>query len=96
METAEVNMKSFMEHYEACYKNLIDECNSVNHPTHYNQGKYECWDVMQDVFGVEALKHFCKLNSFKYLYRESNKNGSEDIKKAIVYLNKYLELEDCD
>ena len=89
-------MKSFMEHYEACYKGLVDESDSVKHPTHYNQGKYECWDVMQDVFGVEALKHFCKLNAFKYLYRESKKNGSEDIRKAIVYLNKYLELEDCN
>lgn len=29
-----------------------------------------------------------------YLYRHSRKNGLEDIKKAIWYLNKYVELEE--
>ena len=65
--------------------------NSVNHPKHYN-GKFECIDVMQDVFGVDELKTFCKVNAFKYLYRCNNKNGDEDIQKANWYLNKYIEL----
>ena len=39
---------------------------SVSHPAHYNQGKYECIDVMLETFGKEATKNFCLLNAFKY------------------------------
>lgn len=67
---------------------------SVNHPAHYNQGKYECIDVMEDVFGEEAVKHFCMLNAFKYIWRANQKNGIEDVKKAIFYMEKMVEMED--
>lgn len=40
----------------------------IDHPTRYAGGKYECIDVMTDVFGVDAVKSFCKLNAFKYLW----------------------------
>lgn len=79
---------------------LIDTFNSalindnVNHPAHYETGKFECFDVMIETQGTGAVKGFCICNAFKYLYRHSYKNGNEDIKKAIWYLNKYLEL--CD
>lgn len=66
----------------------------VNHPSHYETGKYECIDVMIETQGAEAVKAFCVCNAFKYLYRHSYKNGDEDIKKAIWYLNKYLELSE--
>lgn len=66
---------------------------NVNHPTHYETGKFECIEVMTEVFGVEAVKDFCICNSFKYLYRHRRKNGTEDIEKARWYINKYLELE---
>lgn len=68
----------------------------INHPSRYAGGKYECIDVMQDVFGAEAVKHFCMLNAFKYLWRAEKKNGVEDIKKAVWYLNKYIELDGDD
>jgi len=68
----------------------------VNHPSHYNMGKYECIDVMEDVFGDEAVGNFCMLNAFKYLYRHKHKGGVEDIKKAVWYLNKYLNFMDGD
>ena len=53
----------------------------INHPSRYAGGKYECIEVMKDVFGVEATKHFCLLNAFKYIWRQEHKNGVEDIKK---------------
>ncbi len=59
----------------------------INHPTRYAGGKYECIDVMLDVFGKEAVKHFCLLNAFKYIWRQEHKGGVEDIKKAVFYLN---------
>lgn len=66
---------------------------NVNHPSHYETGKFECIDVMVETQGVGAVKSFCICNAFKYLYRHKNKNGIEDIKKAIWYLNKLVELE---
>lgn len=64
----------------------------VNHPSHYETGKFECIEVMEEVFGIEELKSFCICNAFKYLYRHKRKNGIEDIDKAIWYLNKFKEL----
>lgn len=65
---------------------------NVNHPSHYATGKYECIDVMLEIFGVEAVKTFCLLNAFKYNYRSGRKNGLEDIQKAKWYIDKYIEL----
>lgn len=65
---------------------------NVDHPSHYETGKYECIEVMLETQGKEAVKDFCICNAFKYLYRHRNKNGIEDIAKASWYLQKYLEL----
>ena len=69
---------------------------NVNHPVHYNTGKYESIDVMVETQGAAAVKDFCICNAFKYIYRHRFKNGVEDIKKAIWYLNKYVELEESN
>lgn len=66
----------------------------INHPSRYAGGKYECIDIMLDVFGEEAVKHFCLLNAFKYIWRQEKKGGAQDVKKAVWYLNKYIELSD--
>lgn len=42
---------------------------------------------------VIVILMICILNAFKYVWRAKKKNGVEDIKKAILYLNKYIELE---
>ena len=65
---------------------------AINHPARYKSGKFECIDVMQDVFGTDAVKNFCILNAFKYIWRSEKKNGIEDMKKAVWYLNKYIEI----
>lgn len=68
--------------------------NNVNHPKHYNiPGRKECIEEMLDLFGVEAVKTFCKLNAYKYQYRHELKGGAEDLAKAEWYLNKVNELE---
>lgn len=69
---------------------------NVQHPPHYTQGGIECIDAMISAFGKEAVATFCKLNAFKYNWRSDLKNKTEDIEKAIWYLNKYLELEKTD
>ena len=66
---------------------------TVNHPVYYNENKFECIEVMLDVFGKEAVLNFCLLNAFKYIWRADNKNGVEDIWKAAWYLEKYGQLK---
>jgi hypothetical protein len=72
----------------------MNEVDMVNKPPHYSTGNFECIDVMIETQGVEAVKNFCECNAFKYLYRAKRKNGLEDMKKAIWYMNKYVELEE--
>lgn len=67
---------------------------SVLQPSHYTQSTIECWDAMEAAFGKEAVQDFCLCNAFKYVWRCRYKNGNEDIHKAIVYLEKYLKLEE--
>lgn len=64
----------------------------VNHPRHYETGKFECIDVMLETQGVLATVGFCVGNAFKYIYRWRMKNGVEDLKKAKWYLEKAIEL----
>lgn len=71
------------------------ENDSVHHPSHY-QGKNECIDVMVAMFGVEAVKHFCVCNAYKYRFRADKKNGAEDIEKAEWYESKLIELGGID
>lgn len=66
---------------------------SVNHPKHYGrEGAMECIEEMLLIFGVQAVKHFCLLNAWKYRYRAADKNGEEDLKKSDWYLQKFADL----
>ena len=79
------------------YANFMDGkvvTDPVNHPSHYETGKFECIDVMKEALGDSVVKDFCIANSFKYIYRHKRKNEIEDIKKAKWYIDKYLELEE--
>lgn len=65
---------------------------NVNHPSHYNQGGIEVWDVIsaftKDLDGAEA---FYAGNVIKYVLRWNHKNGIEDLEKAKVYIDKIIE-----
>jgi hypothetical protein len=43
---------------------------------------------------ADEFKGFLKGNVFKYLSRESQKNGVEDLKKSLWYLNYLVDLMD--
>lgn len=78
---------------EITEKDLVPvDLDNVNHPSHYETGKFECIDVMLETQGAEDVKAFCICNAMKYLYRHKKKNGVEDVKKAKWCLDKYLEL----
>ena len=82
------------QHTDVNIQSIDGSITPVNHPKHYN-GKYECIEVMRDVFGEDAVKSFCILNAFKYIWRHNKKNGTEDLKKAKWYLE-FILTEDED
>lgn len=68
------------------------EPDMVNHPPHYqSKSGLEVIDVIdaftEDLTGMEAV---CTGNAIKYILRWKQKNGVEDVKKAIWYLNKLV------
>ena len=61
--------------------------NNVNHPKHYNVGKIEVIDAIED-----WKLGFNDGNAIKYIARHAHKQAPiEDIKKAIWYLNRHLQ-----
>lgn len=74
---------------------VANEPDPVNHPAHYESGKYECIDVMTEALGVDETSYFCLGNAFKYIYRcmHKHEDPKEDVQKAVWYLNKFLELQ---
>ena len=63
---------------------------NVNHPNHYKSDRFECIEVMEEVFGQKAVESFCICNAFKYLYRHKLKGGMEDLQKARWYLDRVI------
>lgn len=65
---------------------------NINKPEHYTYGKYECIDVIKEVTSnLTGEEAFCIGNALKYIWRWRHKNGTEDIKKAIWYLNRIIQ-----
>ncbi len=61
---------------------------SVNHPPHYNQGNIEVIEFIED----QQLEYH-EGNAVKYICRAPHKGRqAEDLKKAIWYLTRKLEL----
>ena len=69
--------------------------NMINHPAHYTGGGVECIDAIAaataDLTGIEAV---CTANAIKYLWRWKKKNGTEDLRKAVWYINRLLKEEE--
>lgn len=64
---------------------MTEKNESVNHPSHYNIGKIEVIDAIED-WGCG----FHDGNIIKYVARYRYKNGLEDLKKAQWYLNRLI------
>lgn len=71
-------------------KNLTKEPNMIEHPPHYNAGKFETIDVIEDVVKnyKDSFVAYCIGNVLKYLSRSPFKGTFlQDLKKAQYYLN---------
>lgn len=70
---------------------------NINHPKHYKQNGIECIDVIVAAIGQSGAADFCMGNAIKYLLQHNHKESNiEDVKKAIWYLNKWLEYMEVD
>lgn len=60
---------------------------AVNHPSHYNTGKIEVIDFIED-----QNLNFCLGNAVKYISRSAHKkNAKEDLKKAVWYIQREID-----
>ncbi len=63
---------------------------NVNHPSHYNSGKFEVIDFIDD----QGL-NFELGNAVKYISRAGKKDDYvQDLQKAIWYINRHIDLID--
>ena len=77
-----------------CTAASTEEC--VHNPLHY-QSKVaglhiDALTCMRAALGDSKVKSFCIGNALKYVFRSSSKGQDKDIRKAIWYLEKFLEL----
>jgi hypothetical protein len=65
---------------------ILDNLEKVDHPFHYNQGKFEAIEVIED-----WNLGFNLGNSVKYISRAEHKNNKlEDLRKAKWYLEREI------
>lgn len=57
-----------------------------SNPGHYKTGGVECIDALRDIMTFDEFAGFLRGNVMKYMWRYTEKNGLEDLKKAQVYL----------
>lgn len=86
------DFKKAIEQAEEIKKQLgIAEHDAVNHPSHYTAGGIECIDALKAATtGLQGIEAVCTANAIKYLWRWKDKNGAEDIRKAIWYCERLL------
>ena len=84
--------------YKAFYFTLKDKPeDSYRHdaiePDHYKNGDHDLLWHLKDILTPEEFRGAMKMNIIKYVVRENNKNGIEDIDKAKEYLSRFEEFE---
>lgn len=66
----------------------------VKHPSRYNQGGIEFWDVERAFFGMDSHIDHLVQGALEYGIRFRRKNGSEDLRKAANLMNVAADLLD--
>ena len=68
--------------------------NSAVKPDYYTKGGLECYEVIKTSMGLVKYQGFLWGNVQKYLWRWEQKNGKQDLQKAVEYLSKLIETLD--
>ena len=67
----------------------LKEAMDATNPKHYRNGDVECIDALKAAtVGKTGIEAVCVANVIKYLWRYEEKNGVEDVEKALWYLNR--------
>lgn len=70
----------------------VDVRDMVNSPDHYTQGSIECIEAIAEVVKhLDGMEAMCTGNAIKYLWRWKHKNGTEDLKKAVWYIQRMID-----
>ena len=70
--------------------------NDPVNPNHYkSKNGIECIQALTAATeGLEGIEAVCTANAIKYLWRWKEKNGVEDLKKAIWYINHLISVKE--
>lgn len=72
--------------------NELSKQDNVNHPSHYIAGTIECIDAIDAALtGLSGSNAYNTGAAIKYLWRWTRKNGVEDLRKAVWYINRLIE-----
>ena len=83
-EVLNINIANFI--YEDKKENMENKKEMIDHPKHYNMGKFEAIDVIED-----WNLGFNLGNTVKYISRAGHKdNILQDLKKALWYLDREI------
>lgn len=72
-----------MEQYLKRLENSLTHSEEITNPKRYTSNGIECWD-----FWLRAEVDPIIASAVKYVWRYKHKNGLEDLKKALVFLDK--------
>ena len=72
--------------FEQSAKEVYGNVDMVNSPPHYNASGVECIDALAAATG-EGFEFYLQGNIMKYLWRYRYKNGTQDLEKAMWYLD---------
>jgi hypothetical protein len=65
--------------------------NDKINPSYYKNSKIECIDALEAAtVNLKGLEAVCTANAIKYLWRWKEKNGIEDLKKCVWYIEKLI------
>ena len=73
------------------HETFTSETKDKVNPSHYRQGKIECIEALEAAtINLKGLDAVCTANAIKYMWRWKEKNGVEDLKKAMWYIEKLI------
>ena len=67
---------------------------AVQKPSHYADKQIEVIEYISDTLTSEQFEGYCIGNVLKYVSRYTKKNGVEDLKKAVWYLNRVIKFKE--
>lgn len=70
---------------------MADQVKDPVRPDYYVRDGIECYEVQRASMGLIKYQGYLEGCAQKYLWRWENKNGKEDLQKAVEYLTTLLE-----